>query len=189
MTTRYTPKERRPGGEGMTRRQLIRASLVAGVAAWTAPTIITSLASPAAAASGGGGLPTGCSYALIVFTYKGGTYIMKIEKGSSSCAFENSTSDDSDMGSAFPCGGHEYTGGKNHGKQIWQDGAAVSAAVPGSLTCSDLFTVSDNVVTTNSVAVNIIFGVSHHGSTGGWNDSHFFPICPDYSGTITLDCG
>ena len=53
--------------KGLSRRQMIKASAVAGAAAWTAPVIIDSLASPAAAPSGG--LPTGCSYALIVFTY------------------------------------------------------------------------------------------------------------------------
>jgi hypothetical protein len=36
---------------GLSRRQLIKASAVAGAAAWTAPAIIDSLASPAAAAS------------------------------------------------------------------------------------------------------------------------------------------
>ncbi len=42
--------------EGMSRRDLIKASAVAGAAAWTAPVIIDSLASPAAAA-------TGCAFA------------------------------------------------------------------------------------------------------------------------------
>jgi hypothetical protein len=37
---------------GLTRRQMIRASAVAGAAAWTAPMIVDSLASPAAAGSG-----------------------------------------------------------------------------------------------------------------------------------------
>jgi hypothetical protein len=42
------------GGErrGLSRRQMIKASAVAGAAAWTAPVIIDSLSSPAAAASG-----------------------------------------------------------------------------------------------------------------------------------------
>jgi hypothetical protein len=37
---------------GLSRRRMIKASAVAGAAAWTAPVIIDSLASPAAAASG-----------------------------------------------------------------------------------------------------------------------------------------
>jgi hypothetical protein len=36
---------------GLSRRQMIKASAIAGAAAWTAPVIIDSLASPAAAAS------------------------------------------------------------------------------------------------------------------------------------------
>jgi hypothetical protein len=37
---------------GLSRRQMIKASAVAGAAAWTAPVIVDSLASPAAAVSG-----------------------------------------------------------------------------------------------------------------------------------------
>ena len=37
---------------GLSRRQMIQASAVAGAAAWTAPVIIDSLTSPAAARSG-----------------------------------------------------------------------------------------------------------------------------------------
>src|SRR4051794_22444276 len=43
-----------PGGarRGLSRREMMRASVVAGAAAWTAPMIIDSLSSPAAALSG-----------------------------------------------------------------------------------------------------------------------------------------
>jgi hypothetical protein len=40
------------GGRGLSRRQMIKASAAAGAAAWTAPVIIDSLSSPAAAFSG-----------------------------------------------------------------------------------------------------------------------------------------
>jgi hypothetical protein len=49
---------------GLTRRQMIRASAVAGAAAWTAPAIIDSMTSPAAA---GSVLATGISHIDIVF--------------------------------------------------------------------------------------------------------------------------
>lgn len=49
---------------GLTRREMIRASAAAGAAAWTAPVIIDSLVSPAAAASG---LATGISHIDVVF--------------------------------------------------------------------------------------------------------------------------
>src|SRR3954469_24181021 len=77
--------------KGLSRRDMIKASAVAGAAAWTAPVIIDSLSSPAAAASGA--LPTGCSYALFVFYVNGnGPYIGRIDMGSASCQFVNGTS-------------------------------------------------------------------------------------------------
>jgi hypothetical protein len=173
------------GRRGLTRRELIGAS---AVVAWTAPILLDSIASPAAAASGG--LPTGCSYGFVVFTYSDHTYIMKIAQGSASCSFDNSTSNDSDMGTPeFPCGTHSYTGGNLHNNQIWQDGGPVSDAFPGPLTCDDLFSISGSTITRKTTAVDIIFGVSHHGGSGGWNGSKFFPVCPASSRSITLDCG
>src|SRR5579862_8250686 len=56
--------EDRRGGRGLTRREMIRASAVAGAAAWTAPVIIDSLASPASA---GSVLATGISHIDVVF--------------------------------------------------------------------------------------------------------------------------
>ena len=54
MTTEYgnSDASRASEGRGLSRRQMIKASAVAGAAAWTAPVIIDSLASPAAATSG-----------------------------------------------------------------------------------------------------------------------------------------
>ncbi len=53
MTTAEQAASRsRAQSKGLSRREIIKASAVAGGAAWTAPTIIDSLASPAAAASG-----------------------------------------------------------------------------------------------------------------------------------------
>ena len=60
-----TGDAKRRGARGLTRREMIRASAVAGAAAWTAPVIIDSLVSPAAAASGG--LATGISHIDVVF--------------------------------------------------------------------------------------------------------------------------
>jgi hypothetical protein len=56
--------EQRRSARGLTRREMIRASAVAGAAAWTAPVIIDSLVSPAAA---GSGLATGISHIDVVF--------------------------------------------------------------------------------------------------------------------------
>jgi hypothetical protein len=53
MTTEYGNSDAPRANErrGLSRRQMIKASAVAGAAAWTAPVIIDSLASPAAAGS------------------------------------------------------------------------------------------------------------------------------------------
>src|SRR4051812_5464066 len=53
MTTEYLNSDASRAAErrGLSRRQMIKASAVAGAAAWTAPVIIDSLASPAAASS------------------------------------------------------------------------------------------------------------------------------------------
>ena len=53
MTTEYgnSDASRASEGRGLSRRQMIKASAVAGAVAWTAPVIVDSLSSPAAAGS------------------------------------------------------------------------------------------------------------------------------------------
>jgi hypothetical protein len=172
---------------GLSRRQMIKASAAAGAVAWTAPMIVDSLASPAAAASGGG-LPTGCSYALFVFSVSGqGPYIGRIQQGSASCTFTNSTSNDSSFNS-FVCNGHTYQGGSAYGAVIQQDGVTVPGYNVG--TCDQLFTVQGSTIVEDSPGTaTILFAVSHHGGSGGWQGSKFFPVCPAPSDTsVTVDC-
>ena len=71
---------------GLSRRDMIRRSVVAGAAAWTAPAILDSLASPAAA----GSIPcTGTSVTLswIYVLYKVGSdyFVTGFSKNDSSC--------------------------------------------------------------------------------------------------------
>lgn len=172
--------------DGLSRRDMIKGAAVAGAAAWTAPMIIDSLTSPAAAASGG--LPTTCSYALIVFTYNGaGPYIMKIAQGSASCTFDDSTSNDTSFSNSV-CGSYTYAGGKDFGKEVvYKLNGAPSygnfAAYPGGQTCSPgLFTVSNTTITTNDANVQIIFAVSHYGAA-------FHPTCPGSGTSVTVQCG
>jgi hypothetical protein len=180
------------GRTGLSRRQMIKASAIAGAAAWSAPVIIDSLASPAAATSGG--LPTTCSYALIVFTYNNaGPYIMKIEQGSASCSFSNTTSNDGTF-TGYPCGTSTYSGGAGppYNQSIFnQDGQI--PGYPGPQTCDSLFTISDTTITRKDPAVSIIFAVSHHGPPGGsYQNSKYWPVCPNAgtgATTVTVDCG
>ncbi len=58
----------RAASDGLTRRQMIRGATAAGVAAWTAPIIVTSVASPAAAMTpGAGGSGISCAQAIVYF--------------------------------------------------------------------------------------------------------------------------
>src|SRR3954454_10784182 len=70
MTTEYGNSDAPRASErrGLSRRQMIKASAVAGAAAWTAPVIIDSLARPAAAASNA---PIPCSWFYLLFTKPG----------------------------------------------------------------------------------------------------------------------
>jgi hypothetical protein len=63
--------------EGMSRRDLIKASAAAAGVAWTTPMLIDSMSSPAAAQTGPGILSTGinCSKALVFFTIPGSTTV------------------------------------------------------------------------------------------------------------------
>src|SRR5439155_21213050 len=122
---------------------MIKASAIAGVGAWTAPVIIDSLASPAAAASGA--FPTGCSYALFGFYVNAaGPYIGRIGLGESVCSFVNSTSNDSSFDS-YACNGHTYQGGSSFGAVIQQDGTTVPV-YPGPHACSDLFLIQNATI-------------------------------------------
>src|SRR5262249_20683890 len=59
--------EKRNDRRGVSRRDLIKGAAAAGVVAWTAPIIIDSLSSPAAAASGAAGAGLPCSWAYVFF--------------------------------------------------------------------------------------------------------------------------
>src|SRR5947199_10678268 len=59
--------------KGLSRRDMIKAAGIAGAAAWTAPVIVDSLSSPAAAASGNTGI--NCSKSILFFRIPGSTTI------------------------------------------------------------------------------------------------------------------
>ena len=170
------------------RRTMIKGAALAGVAAWTAPVILGSLTSPAAAGSGGG-LPTTCSYALVVFKYgAAGPYIMKIAQDSASCSFTNSTSNDTSFNS-YSCGVYQYRGGRDYGAKIQysSDGGKSyrNVSVYPSGTCDKLFTVSGTTITRLDANASIIFGTSHSGNA-------FRNVCPSGGGgssSVTVECG
>ncbi len=101
----------------------------------------------------------GCSYALFVFYVNGqGPYIGRIQQGSASCTFTNSTSNDSSFNS-FVCNGHTYQGGSAYGAVIQQDGVTVPGYNVG--TCDQLFTVQGSTIVEDSPGTaTIVFAVS-----------------------------
>jgi hypothetical protein len=65
------------GRPGLNRRQMIKAAGIAGAAAWTAPMIIDSLSSPAAAAT----VAPGCYRMWLAFTSPGGSWALSSWQG------------------------------------------------------------------------------------------------------------
>ena len=100
---------------------MIKASAVAGAAAWTAPMIVDSLASPAAALSGGINL-SGPSYAMIVFDKGGQRYVLKITK--STCSNANDFSGDVGSFTIGSCGGSAFA--VSGGKIVTTGGTSIS---------------------------------------------------------------
>jgi hypothetical protein len=175
-------------GQGLSRRQLIKASAVAGAAAWTAPMIIDSLSSPAAALSGSINFD-GASYAIIVFDKGGTRYVLKIGGPSpSTCAntagFSGDVADNANIGT---CHGSTF-------KIAGGDLATVSGTgiTPYNLSnCPFLFNASGVTVTADP-SITLIFGVAHAGScsgnnTGGPSISKLSIVCAS-SNTITFGC-
>jgi hypothetical protein len=138
----------------MSRRELIRNAGIAGAVAWTTPAIVTSLASPAAAATPGAGFL--CSYASIVFTINGaGPFVLKIDQDTTTCNNTNATSGDEDFSEM--CNGVTYSNTCS-GTALCINGSAATAYVGA---CP--FTVNGGTVTANA-GVSILFVAVHDGS-------------------------
>jgi hypothetical protein len=160
--------------DSISRRTLIRRAAATGAVAWTAPTIIQSLTSPAAAVTGA--FP--CSYASIVYTVGAtGPFVVKIDKDTTTCILTNATSGDNTFTQV--CGADTYTNTLS-GNAMCKNGAAV----PAGATCP--FTVSGGNVTANA-GVTIQFVAIHDGSIPG---NKFEEICgPITSFNAPASCG
>jgi hypothetical protein len=100
---------------GLSRRQMIKASAVAGAAAWTAPVIVDSLASPAAAASGCSGSSVTLSWIWILYTVGGNYYITGFSKGDTAC---NAGGSNPHGAICDPCGSQSFTLGDFSGSLV-----------------------------------------------------------------------
>jgi hypothetical protein len=133
---------------------MIKATAVAGAAAWTAPMIIDSLSSPAAAASGGGSVT--CSKDLVFFTIPGNpqVYIAGYQNSCAGCNCFGTFSAPNLSPSGFrcyPCGGVTYR--VNVGSANAATGATCATAttaapqLPVPSTCTQWLSVSGGTVT------------------------------------------
>jgi hypothetical protein len=143
---------------GLSRRDMIKASAVAGAAAWTAPVIIDSLSSPAAAASGNTGI--NCSKSIVFFTIPtspGTVYIAGFQDTScQTCdCFGNWSGPNLGGGTCphacFSCGGNTFrvnVGTTNAGTTTACDGGTFTAASTLSAgTCNTYLSYGGGTVT------------------------------------------
>lgn len=115
-----------------------------------------------------------CSYGMVVFTYQGETWVVRVDKGASTCTETNQTSSDSNF--SYECNGSTYD---NEGFVFNRDADPVPAY---SGDCSQLFEISNRRVRATAAGVNIIYGVTHDGSL----PNHFGTLCPPPEGTTEL---
>jgi hypothetical protein len=111
MADDFTNDERR----GLSRRDMIKAAGIAGAAAWTAPVIIDSLSSPAAAGSvcqPPGTINTSGAGALYQINGTGTVYFSWIPNGQTTCAAGGTVPNDDTVTDAMVCGGEiDISGG------------------------------------------------------------------------------
>jgi hypothetical protein len=126
--------------------------------------------------SGGssGGKAFSCSYALVVFTYQGKTYIMKVGQDLS-CIGTDQTSSDATF--SYTCNGTTYS---NPSFTVLADGAPI-APYPGPTACNSLFTITASSATA-APGVTILWGTVHNGSF----PNHFGDLCPPAGGASSI---
>jgi hypothetical protein len=168
------------GSTGVDRRTLIKGAIAAGAAAWTAPVIVDSLASPAAAASGTTGI--GCSWVYVFFRKSAAdstVYYTGFAKNGVGCG--NGSSNNATP-ICLPCGGANYTigtfgGGEGGsvGELTYGNGSCTpGTALPNAAThldsssCGSYVTASGGVITPVGSAI-LLAAIGHPSATlSGW---------------------
>jgi hypothetical protein len=147
--------------DGISRRAMIRASAVAGAAAWTAPVIIDSLSSPAAAASGA---PIPCSWFYLVFTKPSDSIVYWTGSNGNAC---NTLSTNNAGTYCKVCNGTSYTildGGQGNLTFGTTCGGTQTAATAAGASCSDFIQINGATVTAVNGAT-ILAAFSHPSSS------------------------
>jgi len=116
-----------------------------------------------------------CSYAMIVFSYGGEIYVIKIGQDLA-CTGVNETSKDAVF--TTTCDGASYD---NSGFIMNRDGSPITG-YPGPPPCSELFTITSHSATAVA-GVTILFAVAHNGSF----PNHFAEICPPAGGSSSVE--
>ena len=96
------------GKSGLSRRQMIKASAIAGAAAWTAPVIIDSLASPAAAQSEPS-IAVTCSWFYVVYMKSGDSAVYFTSANDSNAVCGNAQPPNNSGLRTKTCNGIVYT--------------------------------------------------------------------------------
>jgi hypothetical protein len=130
-----------------------------------------------------GALPFTCSYAMVVFSYGGKLYVMKVPQGWTTCTFTNRTS--SDRNFTYECNGNTYS---NDPDYVFSMNGSPVPTYTGPLPCSAFFKVSGREVWAKA-GVTIIYAVAHNGSF----PNHFATQCPSPNGVtymaFPISCG
>ena len=145
---------------GLTRREMIRASAVAGATAWTAPVIVDSLASPAAAASSS---PVSCSWFYVVYMKPGSSTVWWTSANNSSTVCNNAAPANNSGTRTKTCYGVTYTlPDDNHPIPTYDTGSGAVAAT-NDPNCSSYIMISGSTLTAKGGAT-LLAAWSHPGS-------------------------
>jgi hypothetical protein len=176
---------------GLSRRQMIKASAIAGAAAWTAPVIIDSLSSPAAAFTPPAGGSVNCSKLYVFFLKPGDTtvYWTGYQNTCIGCGCVGTFSSSNLGGFAwncFTCNAKSFrvNVGQSTSSGATCPTATTAATLVGTPACDTYLTTSSGNVSAQP-GVTILGGFSFHAG-----NVHAF--CPDFAGQgnhlIIEDC-
>ncbi len=145
-------------GKQIDRRTMIKGAAVAGAAAWTAPMILDSLTSPAAAASGS---PISCSWFYLLFKKPGDAVVYWTGSNGNAC---NTLSTNNAGTYCKTCNGTTYSilNGQGILKYGSTCGSGTAATAAGS-SCSSYIQINGNTVTAIGGAT-ILAAFSHPNS-------------------------
>jgi hypothetical protein len=164
----------------MSRRELIRNAGIAGAAAWTAPAIIGSVVSPAAAVTGG---PITCSWFFVIFqrpaSAGGGIFFTGAEQSSGSVCTDHANSN---ICGCKTCNGVIYSMDEN---DFFTGGCGSGTAVPDiGAACVNFIQINGNTVSATNGAT-ILASFSHVGSVadcacpGATTPNNSVTVCVD----------